>query len=113
MEYGNQISNRIRKTLLEISRHLTKEDLDILKFLAVDRFGSGELEKIEKPLEFLCLVIEHSKSDDDSICYMIKLLNGIDKPRLAGILKKCMFFQYFAYICEIFLGELQFSGNFC
>ena len=101
MENVNQISTQIRKTLLEISRHLTKEDLDRLKFLAVDQFGSGELERIEKPLEFLSLVTEHSMSDDDSVRYTIRLLDGIYKPKLAGMLKKCMFYRLLFHYLDI------------
>ena len=97
------------KALFAVSEHITTEDLESLKFLA--DLAGGQSEKITTPIQFISFVKEQHSNNDETVHYMIKLLDGIQRPRLSQILKKCkirvMFSKYKKKLVVLFIHVPQ------
>lgn len=83
------VQHQVRRTLLEISQSLTKDDLDGLKFLCEDEYGKGRLAKMTEPFHLFKEIIDTNGSQDKAICLIVTLLKEIKRPKLSTMLEKC------------------------
>ncbi|KAM9366642.1 FAS-associated death domain protein [Symphorus nematophorus] len=80
-------SLNFNSVLLEISNHLTADELDQMKFLCRDQIGKRELEKIETGRRLFEVLSQRGKLAADNTEFVSDLLEKIHRPDLADRLR--------------------------
>ena len=74
-----------RRNLLELSRHITADELEDLKYLCQDVLGGTRVNSIKTSLQLLKALEECGKLSINNTEYLIDMLNSGGKSDLAGL----------------------------
>ena len=76
--------NPNRGLLLKISKKLTREELNDMKFVCHDKIADGELEKITSVLELFKKISQLDDTGDDGMSFISDLLVEVGRKDLSN-----------------------------
>lgn len=75
----------IKQVLLRISKGLTDEEKEDLKFLCSDKIGAGILEKLKSPIEFFTVLQQTLGDTEENFkIFIVDLLHEIGRDDLCN-----------------------------